>query len=292
MLRLDEAFRDPPSQSRHRLAAFVAAARRRCAGYGLGTSRHERRRRCGGCGYARRLGGSGRGGRGGCSRLCGGFEVGKHVGLGDPAVPAGARDPRRIEGMLVDEPAHRGTQAFMAGRGGGGHRGGGGNRFRDKAQGGGRRARGGVDPGEHFLAQHRVAVLLQHFGEHPRLGCRNFEHDLVGLELDQDLVLVDRVAGLLSPLEQRGVGDRLGEYRHLHVDSHCGISSDVHDSRPDTRSGARRQSHCKRSLHRRAAAPARRCSGSSHALFLRDAAWSRPSAVSTRARCWLVCTLR
>ena len=38
--------------------------------------------------------------------------------------------------------------------------------------------------------------------------------------------------------------------------------------------------------------PSRLGAGPSHALFVRDAAWSRPSAVSTSARCWLVCTLR
>ena len=220
-------------------------------------------------------------------RFRGGFEMGEHVALGEPAVSPGARDLRRVEAMLVDEPAHRGAQALAAGRSGPGIRRGGGsgggvfgprcaggrspgirrdNGGRDKS-GGRIRSRGGcasagIDPGEHFLAQHRIAGLLQHLGQESCRGRRNLKHDLVGFKLDQDLVLFDPIAGLLTPFKQRGVRDGLGQHRHLHIDGHCGVSSDADDSRNvhDYRMvrGGRRPAF-PRFTH-------------AHALFLREAA--------------------
>ena len=131
--------------------------------------------------------------------------------------------------MLLDEPAHGGAQAFPVRRGrrlrgrDGSCRGGVGSDRRLRI---GRRDDAGINPGEHFLAQGRLAGLFEHLCEHSGLGRRHFEHHLVGFEFDQDLVLLDRIAGLLSPVQQRGVGDGLREHRYLHVDGHWGISSD------------------------------------------------------------------
>ena len=142
VLRLDETLRDPPAQPRHRLAALAAMARRlggcvRRYGTGGGGGDWRRCRSAGRgsrfgagggrCGWRNRAGGGRRkfrcgGGRGGrrCAhgRFLGGFEMGEHVALGDPAVPPGARDPRRIEIVLTDDPAYRRTQALPAGSGG------------------------------------------------------------------------------------------------------------------------------------------------------------------------------
>ena len=49
----------------------------------------------------------------------------------------------------------------------------------------------------------------------PPTGRRHFEHDLVGFDLDQDLVHRHGVAGLLLPLQQGGLGHRFGQLRNL-----------------------------------------------------------------------------
>ena len=50
---------------------------------------------------------------------------------------------------------------------------------------------------------------------------RNFEHDLVGLEVREILVARDGLAGLFVPGDQRRVGDRLGQLRNLDFDGHA-----------------------------------------------------------------------
>jgi hypothetical protein len=57
------------------------------------------------------------------------------------------------------------------------------------------------------------AVGLHDFGQHARGGRRHFQHDLVGFDLDQDLIDGDHVAGLLLPLQQGRFGNRLGQLR-------------------------------------------------------------------------------
>ena len=227
---------------RHRLAAFAPAPRRGRRRRGFGAGGCGRRLRCGG--HGRGAGGLGRrDGSGGSGRRCrngfrrpgGRFEMGEHVALGDPAVPAGAGNRRRIESVLVHEPAYRRTQAL--GTGGGGWCGGFGHRGEAVGCCGGgspgdtRGGRARIDSGQHLPAQHGVPGVLQYLGEHPGFGRWHLEHHLVGFELDQDLVLRDRVARLLAPLQQRGVRDGLGEHRHLHVDGHWGTSSGIREIR-------------------------------------------------------------
>ena len=63
-----------------------------------------------------------------------------------------------------------------------------------------------------------VAVVLHDLREHAVGGRRQLEHDLVGLDVDQVLVALDRLADLLAPGDQRGLGDRFGELRDLDFD--------------------------------------------------------------------------
>src|SRR5258707_190216 len=51
---------------------------------------------------------------------------------------------------------------------------------------------------------------------------RHFEHDLVGLDFNEDFVLRDSLAGLFLPLQHRGFRDGLGELGNLDFNnSHC-----------------------------------------------------------------------
>ena len=268
MLRLDEALRDAPAQSRHRLAAFVAAP-------GCGCGRTEprfdavcpepsnqrastRQRRAPDAGMAAAGEGEGAEEAAGAaaaevSRCASTSALVRRPSLPVPEIVDGSRP------CSSTSRRHRGTRTFGAGSGsrcgglGRGHHDQGGGRLGRGTRNGGR-GRAGIDPGQHLLAQDRVAGVLQHLGEHPGLGRRHLQHDLVGLELDQDLVLLDPVARPLSPLQQRGVRNGLGKHRHLHLDGHCGISSHVPDPWPDACAG----SHRRRRLH--GAAFAHRCS--------------------------------
>ena len=56
----------------------------------------------------------------------------------------------------------------------------------------------------------------------PAAGGRDFEADLVGLQLDQRLVRLDAVTGLLQPLGDRRLGDRFTERGYLDLDAHTG----------------------------------------------------------------------
>jgi hypothetical protein len=60
----------------------------------------------------------------------------------------------------------------------------------------------GVDAGDQLLGHHGGAVGLHDFGQHAGGGRGHFQHDLVGLDLDQDFIDGDGVAGLLLPLQQ------------------------------------------------------------------------------------------
>jgi hypothetical protein len=83
----------------------------------------------------------------------------------------------------------------------------------------------GVDPRDHLVARHRAAVADDVFGDHAGGGRRHLEHDLVGLDLDHDLVHRHGLPGLLLPLQQGRFGDRLRQLRDLDVyDSHLLLS--------------------------------------------------------------------
>ena len=214
--------------------------------------------------------------------------MGEHVALGEPAVSPGARDLRRVEAMLVDEPAHRGAQGArgrpLRPRNSPGRwkrrRGprtpvrrrqeprdpGVATAGRDKS-GGRIRSRGGcasagVDPGEHFLARHRIAGLLQHLGQDSCRGAGTSSTTLSVSSSIRDLVLCDPVAGLLAHSSSVASGMDSASTGTSHIDGHCGVSSDADDSRNvhDYRMvrGGRRPAF-PRFTH-------------AHALFLREAA--------------------
>jgi hypothetical protein len=76
----------------------------------------------------------------------------------------------------------------------------------------------GVDLGDHLVGDAAVAVVLDDLGEDARGRRGNLEHDLVGFDLDEDLVHGDGLAGLLLPLQERGLGHGFRQLRNLHFD--------------------------------------------------------------------------
>ena len=79
---------------------------------------------------------------------------------------------------------------------------------------GGRHALG-VDGRDHFFADAALTVVLDQLGHHAVGRRRHFEHDLVGFDLDQDLVHRHGLAGLLLPGQQGGLGHRFGQLRNF-----------------------------------------------------------------------------
>src|SRR5713226_8867450 len=136
----------------------------------------------------------------------------EHVALGDPSVAARAKDLRGVDALL--------RRDFLGSR----HHRGSGPRFFRRRFFVGRRSccclRLGIDLRDDVARGHRVAALLQDLDEHAVGGCRQLEHHLVGLDVDEVLIARDRLAFLLVPVEQRRLGDRLRQLRHFHFDDH------------------------------------------------------------------------
>src|SRR5690606_30481945 len=106
------------------------------------------------------------------------------------------------------------------GRGGGGLFGGLGS-LGGRGRGSGGGLAGGVDAGQHFARGDGAAVALDDFSQHARSRGRHFQHDLVGLDFDQDFVRFDGCARLLLPGQQGRFGNGFGELGNDDVgDSH------------------------------------------------------------------------
>jgi hypothetical protein len=69
------------------------------------------------------------------------------------------------------------------------------------------------------------------FRDHAVHGRGQLEHDLVGLDVDEVLVALDGLAFLLVPREQRRLGNRFRQLRHLHFDQHWTLRSVFHRGR-------------------------------------------------------------
>src|SRR5690606_21002027 len=111
------------------------------------------------------------------------------VALGDAAVLAGAADGGRVEAGLADDALHRRRQRQVPGGRGG-------------SLGSGRGGRGGLGGGggaggdatDHLAGRDRGALGGEDLGQHPVGGGGDLDGDLVGLDLDQHLVLLHRLA--------------------------------------------------------------------------------------------------
>ena len=202
-LRLNEALGHPLAQARHRHALLRPVGERREVDRRLDFRKRGPRRRRGRCGSRRRS----------RARLRARRERAEHVALGHAAVLAGPGDLSGRQtgvGHQLRRGGHRHPRcsgAAAAAAFGYGRR---------RARG---RSRGPlafrVDRRDDLARHHRGAIALDDLAERPARRRRHFQHDLVGLDLDQDLVGDNRVAGLLLPLQQRGFGDRFRQLRYL-----------------------------------------------------------------------------
>ena len=67
----------------------------------------------------------------------------------------------------------------------------------------------------------RLAILGEDFNEHAGRGRVDFDGDLVGLQLDQRLVRLHHIAGLLVPAADGGLGDGFAQGGHADFSSHA-----------------------------------------------------------------------
>src|SRR5439155_803587 len=125
----------------------------------------------------------------------------------DAARRAGAGNRGRIEPALAQQAAHRRTQPAggSARRGGGVHGGGTGAR-RSRGRGPGRRrglggCRDRVNAAEQLPGGDLLLLVFDDLAQHARAGGGDFDRDLVGLDLDERLVLGDPLADLLEPAQ-------------------------------------------------------------------------------------------
>jgi hypothetical protein len=125
---------------------------------------------------------------------------GQHIGPGHQAVPAGALQAGGIHIVFVCQ--------FARGGGDGG-------RLHGRLGDTGRRLCDsfGVDLRDDLVAGHFRAIRLDDLREHAALDRRQFQHHLVGLDVDQVLPFAHGVADFLVPGEQRRLGHRLGKLR-------------------------------------------------------------------------------
>ena len=210
-LRLHQALGDALAQARHRHALLRPVGERREVDRRLDFRKRWPCRRRGGCGSRRRS----------RARLRARGQRAEHVALGHAAVLAGAGDLSGREpgvGHQLRRGGHRDacrrrTLPLSA---------------RPAAAAGAARRRGAfafrIDRRDDFARHDRSAIALDDLAERPARRRRHFQHDLVGLDLDQDLVARQRVAGLLLPLQQRGFGDRFRQLRYLDFND-CHVSS-------------------------------------------------------------------
>ena len=216
LLRLEQALGHALTQARHRHALLGTAFQ-----HAIEVNRGAGNRQCcrGIDGRQRRRGAGGRLGRGV-----------QGIGLGDATVAAAAGHLGGIDaffgqqfgssrhGDAAGATTRRGRCSSLD-RGSGGRRLGGSSGLRRGRTGGGF----GVDDGDQLIGHDRGAVALLDVGDHASRRRGQFQHHLVGLDVDQVLVTGDGVADFLVPLQQRGLGHRLGQLRHLDFNlSHFG----------------------------------------------------------------------
>ena len=159
------------------------------------------------------------------------LDRGQHVALGDAAILAGAGNGGGIDAAFGGEFSNRRRQRRIrrrglrsrSRRGGGSGRGGGGLGGRGGAACA-PPARAVVDLAEQRADGDGLAVLGRDLAEHAGGRRRDFDGDLVGLELDQRLVHRDGVAGLLEPAADGGFRHGLAERRNTNF-SHGMFSS-------------------------------------------------------------------
>ena len=78
----------------------------------------------------------------------------------------------------------------------------------------------GIQQCNHFTGAYRSTVALDDFHQHAIGGRGQFHHHLVGFDVDQVLIALDRLPFLLVPGHQGRFGYGFGELRHFDFDLH------------------------------------------------------------------------
>ena len=145
---------------------------------------------------------------------------GEHVVLLDPARGAAALDVREVDALGLGDAARDGRDADAVGE----HdllglarlrRLGGPGLGAAPAE---RPVRTGLHPPDHLADGDGVPGLGEDLPHHARGGRGDLGVDLVGGDLDDRLVVLHLVAGLLGPLEDDALGDRLAHRGHRDLD--------------------------------------------------------------------------
>ena len=171
-------------------------------------------------------------------------DVIEDVAFRDAPFSARARDRSGIEVVLLDELAHGGPHLVCRGR----------SRCRGRCRGadaaarccaagaaglrrefrrwrcfrrrllrggrGRRNAGARFQNREQLAARHDGTVASDDLFEDTVGGSRDFEHDFVGLEVDEVLFAAHCVAGFLVPGDERGIRHGLGQLWNLDLDAH------------------------------------------------------------------------
>ena len=210
------------------------------------------------------LGLAARGGRLGRGR--GAVAGGQHVGLRDAAGGAGALHAGEVDAVGGGDAGGDRRDLVPSGHARrvtrGARRGGLGGRGRGCGRG-----RGAPAPAlmraDHLADRHGVAGVGEDLGQRPGGGGGDLGVHLVGGDLDDRLVRIDRVAGLLGPLEHGALGDRLAHRGHRDVDRllpRPGASGSASAGGASAAAGRSRRCRRRRSERsRRAARRRRRC---------------------------------
>ncbi len=158
------------------------------------------------------------------------FQKGHDVGFGDTAVLAGAGHHFRIEIVLFQEPPHGRAGFPCLGRT---------RRFgrrffnHDRLFGRSRMLLGCAGLGsrcsgtfalrqyrQHIPGGNGGTILDLYFLEHTVGRRRYFQHDLVGLEIDEVFIATHPIAGFLVPGDESCVGHRLRQHWHFYFNTH------------------------------------------------------------------------
>src|SRR5207237_8512136 len=92
----------------------------------------------------------------------------------------------------------------------------------------------GVDHRNDLLRSDRRPIGLANLSQHAGIGRWKLEHYLVGFDVDQILVALDRLSGFLVPIDERRLGNGLRQNRDFDLNSHplssVPLATDQHDS--------------------------------------------------------------
>src|SRR5690606_25572441 len=189
-LRFDQALGDLGTQTGHRHALLDAIA-------------GGEQRRIGGRGGRLDGSSSGRG-------LLGG-DGGDGIFLGDATTLAGTDDGVRVDTTLFGNLACGRRQDGVVASGGSGGRSSGGRSGSRRSRGSGDGSTGGAQAAQQLAGEHGFALVLDDLGEYAVGFGEYFHHHLVGFDVDDQLIALDRIARLLVPGGDGAVGNRFRE---------------------------------------------------------------------------------